>query len=283
MIASILLTACGGSARVIQPDSPTDSVVRDGGDTFVFSSPKLGMKYDECVARAAVMNPELLVTDLEDFSEIDFKEVWWCGDGTIGGDDLIFMSTLGFANLTPGFVDDAVIVGTATLWNGVKVVILLAASYAAGAITGQYYNETRKHSNREHSPDIEGTKARKNIDAFIKLMAAYFGGQGPDPRTKCGVTKQTLNGVETVLRVAIWVADATFKDGGYILWYYRQQPGVPLKGPWGGSYDMSEKNWDEDPHTNQSERDRGISFTSGIDCNSITDTPTFLQAAQPVK
>ncbi len=132
------------------------------------------------------------------------------------------------------------------------------------------------HSNKEHNPNIFGTKARADIEAFLAAMSVYLAGNGQDPRNKCGVT---FDGEGNPIRAAIWVADAARTTGGYLMWYFINTPGTPMKGPWGGSYDITEENFDKD-RTAQRERDLGWTWSVGVDCDSL-GTPSFLQAAQP--
>jgi len=150
------------------------------------------------------------------------------------------------------------------------------ATEAVGQITAQdwlsWNQYLESHSNRDHNPNISGSQARINIEAFLAAMAAYTTLGGPDPRNKCGVTSDASG---NVIRAAVWVAK------GYLMWFFINTPGTPLKGPWGGSYDITSDNFDLDRNA-QFERDRGWTWTSGVPCDSIPGgVPTFLQAAQP--
>lgn len=141
----------------------------------------------------------------------------------------------------------------------------------ASIVSGISYLE--HHSNREHNPNIKGTDARRTIDSFLVAMSAYLTGNGQDPRQGCGYVSDATG----IQKVSLFVYDvATNKN--YLLWFFVNKVGTPLKGPWGGAY----------PHDDITRFEKGPkdlkdgqNWTFTTDMSSCPTAPSFLQAAQP--
>lgn len=272
IVLSLTLSAC------VAPGEAPDETFLDptsveaqaqqaaGGSNIITVNNRLTVQeeYDRCVANT--INSPVANTDLFGQDATLFE----C-NGSTSGLQYILVPAGNLAKITPTMTDDTIVKG---------IVIMEGLAYALVAVAvGTAIGETlvwESHSNREHNPNIKGTKARANIEALLLAMAAYLAGTGNDPRNKCGVTKDAAG---FIVRVAIWVSDASHEWGGYLMWYYVNTPGTPLKGPWGGSYDISSENFDMD-RMNNADRQKGYTWTPGVDCNSV-QTPGFLQAAQP--
>lgn len=86
-----------------------------------------------------------------------------------------------------------------------------------------------QHSNKDHSPDIEGTTARRVINTFITAWANFTtNGGGKDPRENCGVVKDATG---TIVKIAFSVVDS-ISGNTFTLWFWEKTPGKP----WGGAY-----------------------------------------------
>lgn len=271
----LLLSACGTDRVILAQDDPW--TVANGGDPV---SIDLNPRFQYCAANG-------LTFDMNQVDSVGMPLQFTLCDGSRSYEGTpvdIVDAALFLTWATPGDVDNIVI---GAIWAGKTVLklILVAGSaamigeglaYVDGVITGNTVVES--HSNRDHNPNISGSKARADILAFIAAMSAYLVGNGPDPRNKCGVTSDATG---IAIRAAVWVTDAARATGGYLMWFFVNTPGTPLRGPWGGSYDITSQNFDLDRNA-QFERDRGWTWTSGVPCDSIPGgVPNFLQAAQP--
>ena len=272
---SLLLSACVGQEVVLRHDDPWTAA--NGGNPVTIDQ---NTKFQMCSANGVTFE-----TNYVDASGLPIEFTICDPNQKFDGMPVDIVDAAMFvAFASPGRGDDVVVGLICTGKDVIKVALIAGTAIMMGeglasvqaTLTGKTYLES--HSNKAHNPNIAGSQARKNIEAFLASMSAFLAGNGPDPRSKCGVTKDASG---TVIRAAIWISDATRQTGGYLMWFFNNLPGTTLKGPWGGSYDITADNFDKDRNA-QFERDRGWTWASGVDCNSLPGgAPTFLQAAQP--
>jgi hypothetical protein len=181
-----------------------------------------------------------------------------------------------FVKLTPGLQDDVAVYGIIIIKEVGKFVLVASAAW----LTGEGIIYLQSHSNPAHNPNIKGSPAITRTKTVMALIAAGTSGCGVDPqKCKCGVIK--VSGIVT--RAAIWIADASLPEGGFMTWFFKNQPGTPMMGPWGGSYPKSITDFDS-YQPGKTEIAKGWTWEPK-DCNDNSDggfpkPPNFLQPAQ---
>lgn len=294
---ALLVSACGSEATppaplanpatgevgevVLNPNSVEAKAACNGQTNCVVTvnnSPTLEDEYKACVAEAEKAGfVQFSDLELED-NELEYAP---CRplDTSVSQADMYLVPAMTLAKLTPPKQDDVIMYGivigrfvlvAATAW--------ITAQVAAGVFGGTVV--MARHSNREHNPNIAGTKARANITTIITTITT----------STCAASKQCRCGVmkagEVIIKAAIWIADSSRMSlvagdtPGYLAWYHIQQPGTPLKGPWGSSFDKTLENW-EAFQPNEIERGKGWTWHP-MECDdpNFPQPPTFLQAAQ---
>ncbi len=290
VISAILLSACGGGVRVdaapaVQVDLNTGEVIStvmpepdSGGMTYAFPTPfadyNKEQKVRECMDNSAAENPELYVTLLTGNDEIvDTEKIFWCGDYNMES-ELVVMSAMTFSQAMPGKYDDAVVVGTIAFVEAGKFVIRAIIVASAMALAEQGIEALVVfHSNRDHSPNIEGSDARRVIAAFIAAWVAFSTNGGQDPRNNCGEVRDAAG---NLIKVAFSFFDAA-TGKIYTMWYWAKTGGTP----WGGAYpkdSVGKGSFEEGPKDLQP----GWSWTTGTCGNSGNFIPK-LQPAQPAR
>lgn len=290
VIPTLLLSACGSNVRVDaapmqQIDVTTGQVINTvmpgpdaGGTTMIFptpfADPNKEQRVQECIDNAAEEDPTLYVTELTGTDEaIDLGKIYWCG--TPGDNsDIVIMSSMMFAQALPGKYDDAVVIGTTALYETGKFVVKAVIVISATALAEQGIEGlVVYHSDKSHSPNIEGSDARRAIAAFIASWVAFSSGNGQDPRNNCGEVRDAAG---QLIKVAFAFFDAT-TGKMYTLWYWAKTGGTP----WGGAYqkDLTGKgSFEEGPK----DLKPGWSWTTGTCGNSGNFVPN-LQPAQPAR
>lgn len=289
-LVAILVTACGGSARVEaapieQVNVTTGEVIStvmpgpdSGGMTYVFPTPfadsNKEQKVKECIDGAIEDDPTLAVTLLTGSDETaDLGKIWWC-DTAVDNADLVIMSATMFAQALPGRYDDAVVVASAGLYEAGKLVVKYVLIVSAIALAEQGIEGLIVfHSNREHSPNIEGSDARRVIATFIAAWVAFSTNGGQDPRSNCGEVRDEAG---NLIKVAFSFFDAA-TGKIYTMWYWAKTGGTP----WGGAYpkdSVGKGSFEEGPK----DLKPGWSWTTGTCGNSGNFIPK-LQPAQPAR
>lgn len=156
--------------------------------------------------------------------------------------------------------------------NFKKVVyVTVLVALIASVVSGISYLE--HHSNRAHNPNIKGTEARRAIDSFLVTMSTYLTGNGQDPRKGCGFVSDATG----IQKVSLFVYDIT-TNSTYLLWFFVNKAGAPLKGPWGGAYPHDDiQRFEKGPK----DLKEGQNWTFTTDMSSCPTAPNFLQIAQP--
>mgnify|MGYP001584775145 FL=1 len=156
--------------------------------------------------------------------------------------------------------------------NFKKIAFLaIILALVASVVSGISYLE--HHSNREHNPNIKETEARRAIDSFLVAMSAYLAGNGQDPRKGCGFVSDATG----IQKVSLFVYDIA-TNNTYLLWFFVNKVGTPLKGPWGGAFPHDDINRFEKGPKDLKE---GQNWTFTTDMSQCPTAPSFLQIAQP--
>ncbi len=287
-ILALTLTACGNNIRVDaapmeQIDVTTGQVLNtvmpgpdSGGMTYVFPTPFADInkeqKIKECIDGAVESDPGLYITELTGTDEtVDLGRIWWC-DSTVDNGDAVIMSSMMLAQAIPGQYDNAVVIGATALYEGGKLIIKAAIVLLASVALEQGIEGLMVyHSDKSHSPNIDGTDARRVITAFIAAWMAFSTGNGNDPRSNCGEVRDATG---ALIKVAFAFFDAT-TGKMYTLWYWAKTGGTP----WGGAYqkDLTGKgSFEEGPK----DLKPGWSWTTGT-CGGSGNFIPGLQPAQP--
>lgn len=260
---SLLLAACGaGQSHMDLP--PTDPSYVPGSSVSVDNSPTEEDEYNSCVQAIQGKNPDLINTELFGAD----MEYWQCGTNPSSGTQysMMLISATAIAKVTPIKQDDVIVVGVVVIEKVFYVVLAVAAGVTIGEALAW-----ESHTNPDHNPNKLNTTARKQIEALLALIAGGMLTGGPGgPEHKCGVVKDAAG---VIIRAFIWVADATYTEGGYTAWYHVNSN----RGPWGGAYPKSTADFD----SSMSRRDHPEWTSEPRDCNNDFPTPpTFLQAGQ---
>lgn len=173
------------------------------------------------------------------------------------------LAVVGVAALTPVPGDEvlAVVVTTAK-----RAVIIFGGYVAADYASRGLVALSRRHTDKNHNPNLEGSTARANISAILAIWSALLA-QGPENGPKCGAIKDGTGAIQTLV---VWIYEAFRPSGGYVAVY---RPGN-VNTPWLTSYDRSYEWFQKGPR--QDKLPAGFVWDANVPC---PDSLPGLQAA----